>query len=117
LTERREAMPFKFGPQHALINRVGRSPTAIGREEIGAMSVCIGCGSQPTSGGCINASCAYSMGGTYVNGVKVATANGRRLVPIEIHVEDWPCSMYGPWVTRCRHDACRPPIASKKPGV
>ena len=47
------------------------------------MDRCCGCGGGLTTGGCSNADCALSMGGTYVNGVKVATASGRRLVPDE----------------------------------
>jgi hypothetical protein len=31
--------------------------------------------------GCVNPTCGQSMGGTYVNGVKVRTASGRSLVP------------------------------------
>lgn len=41
---------------------------------------CVGCGGQVTTGGCINPTCGYSMGGIYVNGVKVRTASGRSLV-------------------------------------
>ena len=47
------------------------------------MRGCPGCGTELMTAGCPNATCGMSMGGTYVNGVKVATASGRRLVPDE----------------------------------
>jgi hypothetical protein len=42
---------------------------------------CHGCGGQEWTGGCANPTCAFSPGGTYINGVKVRTASGRSLVP------------------------------------
>jgi hypothetical protein len=47
------------------------------------MNRCPGCGTELFTMGCPNTECGMSMGGTYVNGVKVATASGRRLVPDE----------------------------------
>ena len=53
------------------------------------MSRCPGCGTELTTGGCINADCGMGVGGVYVadrDGTlrKTHTASGRPLVPIDI---------------------------------
>ncbi len=67
---------------------------------------CMGCGGEVSTAGCINSDCAYSVGGTYLNGKKMHTASGR---PLFVNA-DWPCTMYGPLVTRCRHQQCKPSV-------
>jgi len=74
------------------------------------MDRCCGCGGGLTTGGCSNADCAQSTGGTYVNGRKTHTASGRALNPIPgvTFIDDWPCHMGWAMVTRCRHPECKP---------
>ncbi len=35
---------------------------------------CMGCGGEVSTAGCINSDCAYSVGGTYLNGKKMSKA-------------------------------------------
>jgi hypothetical protein len=56
---------------------------------------CPSCGGQVMTAGCVNPSCAMSMGGTYVNGVKVATASGRVLVPESVRPKIPACPTCG----------------------
>jgi len=54
------------------------------------MDRCPSCGGGLTTGGCINSDCVASMGGTYLDGKKIATASGRRLHCHTGHCFPWP---------------------------
>ena len=63
------------------------------------MSRCPGCGTELFTMGCPNTECGMSMGGTYVNGVKVATASGRSLLA---PLRTLPCGH--PWASAVENE-------------